>query len=157
MLSTVSAAAAQNAGAGLHDRSRRTLRYGIFTCIGFGLIVFFICQFTADGIVGLFAPGEPRVSLLGGQYLRAYSLDVALAGIHFCYSGFFSAYGKSNYSFLHNIISVATMRIPGAWLASIYFQETLYPMGLAAPLGSLLSAVICVFLCKKIDKSHTSG
>lgn len=157
MLSTISAAAAQNAGAGLHDRSRRTLHYGIFTCIGFGLIVFLICQFTADGIVGLFAPGEPRVSLLGGQYLRAYSLDVALAGIHFCYSGFFSAYGKSNYSFLHNIISVATMRVPGAWLASIYFQETLYPMGLAAPLGSLLSAVICVFLCKKIDKSHTSG
>ncbi len=157
MLSTVSASAAQNAGAGRHDRSMQTLRYGIFTCIGFGLIIFLICQFTADGIVALFAPGEPQVAVLGGQYLRAYSPDVALAGIHFCFSGFFSAYGKSVYSFLHNIISVAVMRIPGAWLASIYFKDTLYPMGLAAPLGSLLSAIICLLLCRKITKSLKNG
>ena len=152
MLSTVSAAAAQNAGAGQHERGRQTLRYCIWTCIGFGAIIFVICQFAAAGIVGLFAPGEPQVAVLGGQYLRAYSFDVALAGIHFCFSGYFSAYGKSVYSFLHNIISVATVRIPGAWAASAWFPETLYPMGLAAPLGSLLSAVICAFLYRKMAK-----
>lgn len=153
MLSTVSAAAAQNAGAGRHDRGRQALRFGILTCIGFGIIIFVICQFAADGIVGLFAPGEPRVAVLGGQYLRAYSFDVALAGIHFCFSGFFSAYGKSVYSFLHNIISVAAMRVPGAWLASVLWPATLYPMGLAAPLGSLLSALICMYLYRKNKRS----
>ena len=29
--------------------------------------------------------------------------------------------------------------MPGAYLASVYFLGTLYPMGLAAPAGSLLS------------------
>ena len=157
MLSTVSAAAAQNAGAGLHDRGRQALRFGILTCIGFGLVIFVICQFTADGIVSLFAPGEPQVAVLGGQYLRAYSFDVALAGVHFCFSGYFSAYGRSGYSFLHNIISVAAMRVPGAWLASVYFAQTLYPMGLAAPLGSLLSVVICTILYKKMRKARQNG
>lgn len=36
------------------------------------------------------------------------------------------------------------MRVPGAYFASVYFPESLYPMGWAAPLGSLISALICV-------------
>ena len=94
--------------------------------------------------------GEPEVVRLGGQYLRSYSLDCIIAGIQFCFSGFFSAYGKSLYSFLHNITSIVLVRIPGAYLASVMFPNTLYPMGLAAPMGSLLSSVICWFLYKKL-------
>ena len=45
---------------------------------------------------------------------------------------------------MHNIIAILTMRIPGAYAASRLFPETLYPMGWAAPLGSLISAAICV-------------
>jgi putative MATE family efflux protein len=152
MLSTVSAVTAQNAGAGKHDRGRLALRYGISICVTVGLVVFVICQFASEGLVGLFVVNEPEVVRLGGQYLRSYSLDCAAAGIQFCFSGYFSAYGKSQYSFIHNIISIATVRIPGAWLASVMFPETLYPMGLAAPMGSLLSSVICVFLYKRLTR-----
>ena len=52
--------------------------------------------------------------------------------------------GKSYLSFVHNMVSIVLMRIPGAWLASVYFPGTLYPMGWAAPLGSVLSSVICI-------------
>ena len=89
---------------------------------------------------------DPEVVRLGGQYLRSYSVDTIFAGIHFCFSGFFSAYRKALYSFAHNMASVLLVRIPGAWLASRLFPETLFPMGLAAPLGSLLSDVICLVL-----------
>ena len=152
MLSTVSAVTAQNAGAGKHERGRLALRYGIAVCVSVGLVVFVICQFASEGIVGLFVVNEPDVVRLGGQYLRSYSIDCAVAGIQFCFSGYFSAYGKSQYSFLHNIISIATVRIPGAWLASVLFPATLYPMGLAAPMGSLLSSVICVFLYRRLAR-----
>ena len=150
MLSTVSAVTAQNAGAGLHERGRRALRYGIMVCVSVGLVIFVICQFAAEGIVGRFVVEEPEVVRLGGQYLRSYSLDCAIAGIQFCFSGYFSAYGKSQYSFIHNIISIALVRIPGAYLASVLYPQTLYPMGLAAPMGSLLSSIICLFLYKKL-------
>ena len=99
---------------------------------------------------GRFVVEEPEVVRLGGQYLRSYSLDCAIAGIQFCFSGYFSAYGKSQYSFIHNIISIALVRIPGAYLASVLYPQTLYPMGLAAPMGSLLSSIICLFLYKKL-------
>ncbi len=146
MLSTVSVTAAQNAGAGRHDRSRQALRWGVSICVIFGLAMFVLCQFLSPQIVSLFVNHEERVVQLGGQYLRAYSLDCVFAGIHFCFSGCFTAYSKSVYSFIHNIISVAAVRIPGAYLASAIFPATLYPMGLAAPMGSLLSAIICVIM-----------
>lgn len=149
MLSTVSALSAQNAGAGRHDRSRQVLRIGCMICAGFGAVVFVLCQPLAPHIVSLFVKQGDNVEAvvrLGGQYLRTYLLDCMLAGIHFCFSGFFSAYGKSGYSFLHNIISIITFRIPGAWAAAVLFPQTLYAMGIAAPMGSLLSVVICLVL-----------
>lgn len=143
MLSSVSAITAQNAGAGKHERGRKTLRYGILISVGFGLTMAFLCQFFSEALVGLFAKDEPEVVRLGDQYLRAYIFDCAAAGIHFCFSGYFCAYGRAGLSFIHNVLSVLLVRIPGAYLASVYFPDTLYPMGWAPPAGSLLSAVIC--------------
>ena len=157
MLSSVSAIASQNAGAGQHGQSRKVLRYGICVSVCFGLIIALLCQFGAEELLKLFAGEEPEVVRLGAQYLRAYIFDCAVAGIHFCFSGYFCAYGKAILSFIHNLLSVLLVRIPGAYLASRYFPDTLYPMGWAAPAGSLLSALICVgffqWMCWKESKS----
>lgn len=144
MLSTVSAIAAQNAGGGLHDRARKTLYYSISICVTIGLFFAGICQFCATPILTLFAKEEPIVIAMGAQYLKSYVWDCAIAGIHFCFSGYFCAYQKSMISFAHNLASILIVRIPGVYLASIFFPNSLYPMGLAAPIGSLLSAIICV-------------
>ncbi len=149
MLSTVSALAAQNAGAGKHDRSRRILNIGVMICIGYGAAIFVLCQFVSEEIVALFVRDNLRVVELGGQYLRAYAVDAMLAGVHFCFSGFFSAYGRSAYSFIHNMISAVGIRIPGAYLASVLFPATLFPMGLAAPVGSFVSILICLFFYRR--------
>ena len=45
--------------------------------------------------------------------------------------------------FLHNVLSIVLIRIPGAYFASKWFIDTLYPMGCAAPAGSLLSVIVC--------------
>jgi Na+-driven multidrug efflux pump len=144
MLSSVSAIAAQNAGAGKHGQGRRVLLYGVGISVCFGLIVAVVCQFGAETLLGLFAREEPEVVSLGAQYLRAYVFDCAAAGVHFCFSGYFCAYGKSILSFLHNVLSIVLVRIPGAYLASVFYPDTLYPMGWAAPAGSLLSALLCL-------------
>ena len=91
-----------------------------------------------------------QVVRLGGQYLRGYVLDCMFAGIHFSFSGYFCACGKSGLSFLHNSIAILLVRIPGAFLASAYFPENLFPMGLATSAGSLLSVVICVIAFRLI-------
>lgn len=142
MLSTVSAVCAQNIGAGKLDRAAKTLRYAIFIAAGFGLTVSVIIQFIAEPVIGLFS-SDAAVITMGGQYFRGYIADCMFAGIHFCFSGYFCAYGKSGISFLHNFLSVLLARVPGAYLASKMFADTLLPMGLAAVAGSILSVIIC--------------
>ena len=147
MLSTVSALGAQNIGAGKPERAAATLRYAIYTALGFGLTMAVAMQWAAASMVTLFTDAGSaegaEVIRLGGQYLRGYIWDCALAGIHFSFSGYFCACGKSGLSFLHNIIAVALVRVPGAYLASRLFPETLFPMGLATSAGSLVSVLIC--------------
>lgn len=143
MLSSVSAIAAQCAGAGRHDRGRKTLFYAMAAGALFGLIAAIVCQFASEGVLRLFSKEEPAVIALGAQYLRSYVFDCVFAAVHFCFSGYFCAYRRSMLAFAHNLASILIIRIPGAYLASLYFPDTLYPMGLAAPLGSLLSALIC--------------
>lgn len=142
MLSSVSALAAQNLGAKKLRRAQLTLRYAIFIAAGFGTVAAVLTQFFADNIVGIFGD-NPAVITLGGQYLRSYVWDCIFAGVHFCFSGYFCAAERSGISFLHNILSIVIIRIPVAYLASACFADTLYPMGFAAPLGSVLSVIIC--------------
>lgn len=148
MLSTVSALGAQNIGAKKPERALQTLRYAILIAAGFGLMISVLIQFIAEPIVSLFtdqnAADGAVVIHLGGQYLRGYIWDSLFAGIHFSFSGYFCACGKSGLSFLHNILAIALVRVPGAYLTSQLFPSTLFPMGLATAAGSLLSVVICV-------------
>ncbi len=148
MLSTVSALGAQNIGAQKPERALQTLRYAIMLTVSFGVIVCGIVQLSAEPIVALFtdseAVGGADVIRLGGQYLRGYIWDCIFAGIHFSFSGYFCACGKSALSFLHNILAVMLVRVPGAYLTSQLFPDTLFPMGLATVGGSLLSVCICL-------------
>lgn len=143
MLSTVSAISAQNIGAGKHERAAKTLRCAIVICVLFGAAVVLLVQNSAESIVALFDK-SPAVVLAGGQYFRGYVWDCIFAGIHFCFSGYFCAYGRSDISFVHNMISIVLVRIPGSYLMSALFVSTLLPMGFAAPVGSLLSVLICL-------------
>ena len=143
MLATVSALSAQNIGAGKHGRAAQTLRYATIITCTYGIIMAVAMQFIAGEVIGLFT-SDSNVVLLGTQYMRSYIVDTIFAGIHFCFSGYFAAYGKSYIGFVHNIISIALVRVPGSYIASQMFADTLFPMGLAAPAGSMLSVIICV-------------
>ena len=163
MLSTVSALGAQNIGAHKNERARQTLYYAALIASLFGLAVSIIMQFAADSVVSLFTdasdPEGAMVIQLGGQYMRGYVWDTLFAGVHFSFSGYFCAIGKSLLSFLHNIIAIVLVRIPGAYMASLMFPDTLFPMGLATTAGSFLSVIICVIafliLLRKERKNTT--
>lgn len=181
MLSAVSVVAAQNIGAARatryttkkskgntftkNNRDSRTkkehradlaLKYGIFCVVIFGVLVAGLCQIIPGCFIAIFSKGDNDVIELGSSYLRAYSIDCILAGVHFCFSGYFCACGKSVYSFIHNMISVVVARIPLAYLAAQNFSTSLYPMGLAAPIGSLLSCIICILLLRYLKNCAKS-
>lgn len=143
MLSTVSTISAQNIGAKKMDRAKKTLKYALFVTMTYGIVIGIVLQFVPEPIVRLFTNNE-QVIHAGGEYLRGYAWDATMAGMHFCFSGFFTALGLSIISFSHNVASIVLVRIPLSYWTCITFPTTLYPMGLAIPAGSLLSVIICV-------------
>lgn len=159
MLSTMSALGAQNIGAGKPERAKQTLRYAIMIAVGFGILVSIAIQFIAEPVVSLFTDPSTasgaEVVRCGGQYIRGYIFDCIFAGVHFSFSGYFCACGKSGLSFMHNILAIALVRIPGAYLTSQLFPTTLLPMGLATATGSLFSVLICLVAYTVIQRRST--
>lgn len=151
-LSAISAFTAQNMGAGKEKRAKKSLYYGLMITAFWGFLCVVYCQFRPEGLVSLFTK-DVSVLAAGCTYLMSYAFDTFFAAFHFCFSGYFCGCQKSTISFIHNMISIVLIRVPGAALLSKMWADTLYPMGWAAPMGSLLSAMICfgffVYLQKK--------
>lgn len=149
LLQTVSVLSAHNLGAGKPERAQKTLGFALVLALLWGSIVSILMQFLAEASVARFTK-DAAVALMGAAYLRGYVWDCILAGVHFCFSGYFCAVGRSQLSFLHNFISIVCARVPLAYLASAAFPDSLYPMGLATAAGSALSVFICLILYRSM-------
>lgn len=143
MLATVSALGAISIGAGNPRKAIDILHMGLRIVVTYGVVIALGVQLCAYGVVSLFT-GDGAVIAAGGPYLKGYIFDTIFAGIHFCFSGYFTANGRSEISFLHNITSIVCARVPLAYLASKAYPDTLFPMGLATVSGSLVSVGICL-------------
>lgn len=152
-LSAISAITAQNMGADKPERARASLGYGLLITMSWGAVCALYSQFLPQTLVGLFTR-DAAVLAAGCAYLRSYAFDTLFAAVHFCFSGYFCGDQKAGISFIHNIVAIVLIRIPGAYLAGVYFPDSLYPMGWAAPLGSLLSAFICVGFYLYLGRGH---
>ena len=156
MLSTVSALGAQCIGAGKQARAMQTLRYAVLIAVGFGLAISLLIQRIGGPVVGLFTT-DAAVITAGAQYLRGYVWDCLFAGIHFSFSGYFCACGRSELSFLHNICAIVLVRIPGVYWMSRLFPASLLPMGLATAAGSVLSVGICLVMFVLLRRRERAG
>ncbi len=143
LLGAVSAICAQNVGAGKLQRAQRTMWCAMALTVAYGVACAVLFQFFSPAAMSLFT-SDGDVTGSGTEYLRSYIMDVPTAGIHFVFSGFFCACGLSILSFVHNVSSALLVRIPLSWYLSVTFADTLYPMGLAAPAGSLFSMMLCI-------------
>lgn len=155
MLSAISAVAAQNLGAKKPGRAKETLFIGTAIAMSFGAVFALIMQFASGAAVSLFTDDQEVVKF-GSQYLKSYVFDCLFAGFQFSFSGYFCALGKSIISFIHNVAAIILVRVPGAYLASKLWPDTLYPMGWAPALGSLLSSVICLVFFIALEKKGKS-
>ena len=161
MLSTVSALGAQNIGAGKPERAVKTLRCAVLLAASVSFVIAAGVQFIAEPVVALFTDSSrtdgAEVVRLGGQYLRGYVWDSFFAGLQFSFSGYFCAIGRSGFSFLHNALSIVCIRIPGAYLASKLFADTLFPMGLSSAVGSLFSDALCLVIFGLLTRKAKRG
>ena len=122
MLAAVSALSSQNLGAGKPERAAQTLKYAAMIATGYGIAVVLVIELVAEPLLGCFTT-DAAVVLMGCQYIRGYIVDTIFAGIHFSFTGYFAACGKSYVGFLHNIIAIVLVRVPGSYLACLLYTS----------------------------------
>lgn len=141
LLSSISAMTAQNVGAGKPERAAAARNFGIAVGVSFGCLMCALSWLRPELLTGIFT-SDADVILQANEYIKTYSIDCILVGVVFCINGYLSGMSKSLVTFAHSTASIFLVRIPAAYLLSRLFPDTLLPMGLASPLGSVMSIII---------------
>jgi putative MATE family efflux protein len=153
MMSSLSVFTSQNVGAGKKTRAISAVKYGIVITLAFGILSCVFSQFVGESMA-LFFSTDTAVTHSASEYLKTYSIDCVIVAFTFCLNGYFCGIDKSIIVFIHNAISAFGVRIPLAMLFSNMFQESMLPMGLASPIGSMVSLVICAGYLLWIKVKH---
>ncbi len=141
-MQSMSAFVAQNIGAGQPDRARKALCYGILTSVAASLLLFYITYFHGALLAGVFA-NEQAVILAAADYLRAYAIDCILTCFLFCFIGYFSGLGRTTFVMIQGIAGAFLIRIPVSFFVSRQSGATLFRIGLATPISSVLQILLC--------------
>ena len=142
-MQSISAFVAQNYGAGCMDRARKALHYGAAVSFAIGVGMFFLTYFHGDLLAGIFS-SDAEVIAAAADYLRAYAIDCLFTSIFFCYTGYYNGIGQTRFVMLQGIAGAFGVRVPVSYLISRTANATLFHIGLATPLSSIVQLLLCL-------------
>lgn len=145
--SAIAVMVAQNMGAKEVERAKKSLYVGIFYSLIFGIICCIYSQINPTSLTRLFS-NDVQVIETAAIYLKSYSIDCIMVAFVFCLNSFFSGCGHSIFPMIHSLIATFLVRIPVSYFLSKVPGITLYEIGFASPLASLLSIIICLVYFK---------
>lgn len=142
-MQSMSAFVAQNYGAGHIGRARKALHYGIGVSFAIGVAMFAVTFFHGDVLAGIFS-SDKAVIAAAADYLKAYAIDCLFTAVFFCYTGFYNGIGRTRFVMIQGILGAFCVRVPVSYAMSLQPGATLFHIGLATPMSSLLQLVLCV-------------
>ena len=152
-MQSMSAFVAQNYGAGRLTRARKALHYGIAVSFTVGIVMFAITFFHGDILAGIFS-SDPEVIAAAADYLKAYAIDCLFTAIFFCYTGFYNGIGRTRFVMIQGILGAFCVRVPVSYIMSIQPNTSLFHIGLATPISSILQLILCVGFMLWLQKNR---
>lgn len=140
---SMSAFVAQNFGAGKMDRAKRGMVCGMAVSFGFGLLLSYLSFFHGALLTGIFAK-DSQIVLAGADYLRAYAIDTLLVSFLFCFTGYFNGCGRTAFVMIQGIMGAFCVRIPMSYFMSRQPDASLFQVGLAIPMSTVVQILVCV-------------
>ena len=141
MSSSVSAFAAQNIGAGLYDRAKKSLGVGILIAMSISVLVFLSVQLFPAQIIAFFIQHDETIKS-GVEYMRTFSFDYLLVPIQFCLNGLIMGAGHTRFTLLSSALSSLLLRIPVAIALGSLLGWGLTGVGLAGPAATLAGVAL---------------
>jgi len=139
---------ALNVGAKQYKRAKQTLKYAISISLAFAIIVTTICEIDGTILTCIFTNNQDVIKN-GALYLKTYSIDCLLTSFLFCINGYLNGYEKTVFTMVHSLVATFVGRIPLTLLFSKIPNVTLFHMGIAAPLSTMISLVMIFIYFKK--------
>lgn len=146
-MQSMAAFVAQNYGAGRMDRAKKALHYGTAVSFAIGVAMFALTFFHGDVLASIFS-SDQKVVLAAADYLKAYAIDCMFTAIFFCYVGFYNGIGQTKFVMAQGIIGAFLVRVPVSYIISRQPNVSLFHIGLATPMSSIVQLVLCLlFMC----------
>ena len=142
-MQSISAFVAQNYGAGKMERAKKALAGGIAVSFVIGVGMFFLSFFHGDAMAGIFS-SDAEVIAAAADYLKAYAIDCMLTAVFFCFIGFYNGIGMTRFVMIQGIIGAFGVRVPVSYFMSRIPDTSLFKIGLATPMSSLVQLVLCL-------------
>ncbi len=144
----VSVAVAQNYGAKKYERTKKYMFAGMIIMSIISFCAVGVCYLFSENITALFS-NDIKVIKSSAEYLKSYSIDCIAIAFVFAFNGFFIGYGKINFTMFHSIFVSFAVRIPLVYYLCLISQKSLYTIGLASPISTFISLIICLIYWKK--------
>ena len=139
---------ALNVGAKQYKRAKQTLKYAISISLAFAIVVTTICEIDGTLLTRIFTNNQDVIEN-GALYLKTYSIDCLLTSFLFCINGYLNGYEKTIFTMVHSLVATFIGRIPLTLLFSKIPNVTLFHMGIAAPLSTMIFLVMIFIYFKK--------
>lgn len=139
---------ALNVGAKQYKRAKQTLKYAIMISLTFAIVVTTICEIDGTILTRIFINNQDVIKN-GALYLKTYSIDCLLTSFLFCINGYLNGYERTVFTMVHSLVATFVGRIPLTLLFSKIPNVTLFHMGIAAPLSTMVFLVMIFIYFKK--------
>lgn len=139
--SSVSAMVAQNIGAGMANRAKRTFHAGLAIAFSISLAVFIITRLFPEHILALFG-NDPAMIAAGVDYIGTFSFDYIIVPATFCLHGLITGSGHTIVASIGSAMASLGFRIPLAILFGLVLDMGMRGLGIAAPAASLCAALV---------------
>ncbi len=147
---------AQNVGAGQHIRAKKGLWVSISLSMGVSIITGYLSFFHGEILLNLFS-NDPEIVETAIPYLQAYSIDTVFVSIMFNITGYFSGYGKTMFVMLQGVFGALAIRITMVYLFSTVTPTSLFLIGLATPLATVVQIIFCIIYYIYLSRTSQLG
>lgn len=142
-MQSMSAFVAQNIGAGKFARARKALQYGILTSLAAGVVLGDFSFFHGEMLASVFAQDAELIGN-AADYLKAYAIDCLFTSFLFCFTGYFNGCGYTTFVMIQGVIGAILVRVPVSYLMSKILPVSLFKIGLATPISTVIQIILCV-------------
>lgn len=156
LMQSMASFVSQNVGAGDQKRAKRSMFTGIGVGLVFGCAVFALVMVWGDVLAGFFS-SDPAVIQKGFDYLKGFAPETIATAVLFSMVGYFNGNQKTLWVMIQGLAQTLLVRLPLAYFMSIQPNASLTRIGLAAPISTLVGAVLNIGFYLYLNHSQKAG